>query len=294
MTAGYLLVLYFILEGAQLTLRTSVVTTAVLALIMALAFIPLREFAQERVDRLFYRHTYDYRRLLLDFSRKATDILSVEELSREMIHLLINTLRSRWGALLFPDPVSAHLRAEYVEHLWAEEGPQEVSLRQDNPLIAHLVQNGQVLREEMIDVIPQGKGLWEAEREELRNLEVGLLCPVLARGTLSGLVVLGAKDGGRPYTDEETDLLLTMASGAAVAIENARMLRSLRQREQAHDLLLSRVVSAQEEERQRIASDLHDSVAQWLIRASYQTQVVSALNSGSQNDGLSEELKDIE
>ena len=68
----------------------------------------------------------------------------------------------------------------------------------------------------------------------------------------------------------------------------------MRQRERAHERLLSRVVTAQEEERQRIAADLHDGVAQWLVRASYQTQVARVLASGDQDNGLDKELDEIE
>ena len=247
------------------------------------------------MDRLFYRHTHAYRGRLLDFSRRATNILALDQLSQDMVHLIVGALRAQWGALLGPDPVTGYFRIEYREPpLSPEEGAGELRLRQDNPLVAYLTQEGEVLRHDMIDVAPHGRGLWEQEREGLRHLQVNLLCPVLTRGTLAGIILLGPKEGGRPYTDEEADLLLAMSSGAAVAMENARIMERLRQREQAHEQLLSHVVSAQEEERQRIAAELHDSVAQWLIRASYQTQVAAALTPDGQGNGLHGELTDIE
>ncbi|MFC1935572.1 histidine kinase [Chloroflexota bacterium] len=295
LTTGYLVALYIVFKLAHLALfQATVIAGAALALVMVLVFNPLRDFVQERVDWLFYRRTYAYRKMLLDFSRQAANILALEDFSREMVHLIVNAVRARWGALLSPDSVSTDLRTEYIEGLDAEAEPQEVRLRHDNPLLANLVQEGKVLRREMIEVVPQGKGLWESEINELRAMEVSLLCPVLIRGTLTGIIVLGPKEGRGSYTDEEADLLLTMASEAAVAMENARMLDSLRQRQKAHEQLLSWVVAAQEEERQRIAAELHDSVAQWLVRASYQTQVASALASSSQGDGLRKELSDIE
>ena len=151
-----------------------------------------------------------------------------------------------------------------------------------------------MFRQEMLDVLPQAKGLWESEYEELRTLEVSLLCPVLTRGRLTSIIALGPKKNGGEYNDEEAELLLSMASGAAVAMENSRTLESLRRREMANERLLSRVVSAQEDERQRVAADLHDSVAQWLIRASYQAQIASALIPENQSNGALKEIGDIE
>ena len=58
--------------------------------------------------------------------------------------------------------------------------------------------------------------------------------------------------------------------------------------------LLTKVVEAQEEERRRIASDLHDSVAQWLVGASYQAQVCVALLDQGKEDELRSDLTAIE
>ena len=58
--------------------------------------------------------------------------------------------------------------------------------------------------------------------------------------------------------------------------------------------LLTQVVEAQEEERQRIASDLHDSVAQWLVSASYQAQVCLALLDQNKEEELRNDLTVIE
>ena len=90
LTATYLLSLYLIYSLSQLTLQTSIVPAAILALIMALVFIPLRNFTQGRVDRLFDRHTYAYRTALLDFSRRAASIVGLDKLSREMVHVITN------------------------------------------------------------------------------------------------------------------------------------------------------------------------------------------------------------
>ena len=294
LTATYLMALYFIYSLSQLTLQTSIVPAAILALIMALVFIPLRNFTQDRVDRIFYRHTYAYRTTLLDFSRRAASIIGLDKLSREMVHVITTALQARWGALLVPDTVASEFRVEDVEWLTEDDKPLNLTIRQDSPLVSYMIKEEKLFRREMLDVLPQAKGLWESEYEELRTLEVSLLCPVLTRGQLTSIIALGPKKNGGEYNDEEAELLLAMASGAAVAMENSRTLESLRRREEANERLLSRVVSAQEEERQRVAADLHDSVAQWLIRASYQAQIASALIPENQSNGVRKEIGDIE
>lgn len=146
----------------------------------------------------------------------------------------------------------------------------------------------------MLEVLPQGQALWQTERQYIIDNYVDLFCPIVSRGNLTGILVLGVKQSDVPYSDEEIEMLMTMCNGAAVVTENARILDSLRQQQQRAELLLTQVVQAQEEERQRIASDLHDSVAQWLVRASYQAQVCLALLSQNKNEELLEDLKAIE
>ncbi|MBI2865899.1 MAG: GAF domain-containing protein [Chloroflexi bacterium] len=293
LTTGYLLVLYVLIRVSPLSLSNSLAPAAVLALVMALAFVSLREMAQERVDRLFYPHTYRYRKMLLEFSRQAGHFLTLEQLSGEAVHLIIRAFRARWGALLFPDTVGGDLRLEYGGALSPDLECPRLRLRQDNPLVVYMTRGGAVLRVENLESLPQEKGLWEVEREELRSSQVALLCPIVTRGTLTGIIALGPRQEGLAYAEEEIELLLAVASGAAGVMENARMVASLQQREEVHDHLLSRLIFAQEQERQRIAAELHDGVAQWLVRASYQAQVLSAL-AARQGNGLRQELSSLE
>jgi len=87
---------------------------------------------------------------------------------------------------------------------------------------------------------------------------------------------------------------MTIANEAAVAIENARMLDSLKNEQSRARQFLAQAIQAQEEERKRISADLHDSVAQWLAAASYRAQTVNALLSGNDSNEAQDELAAME
>jgi len=62
--------------------------------------------------------------------------------------------------------------------------------------------------------------------------------------------------------DEDAETLYSLASQAASALENARLYTELSERENQLRDLVGRLITAQEEERRRIAYDVHDGLAQ--------------------------------
>ncbi len=70
-------------------------------------------------------------------------------------------------------------------------------------------------------------------------------------------------------TNWELELLQIYADTVGLALENSRLYREVVMRGRALDHLMSRVNTAHEEERARIARELHDSVAQSMLKIIY-------------------------
>src|SRR5207245_3613872 len=68
----------------------------------------------------------------------------------------------------------------------------------------------------------------------------------------------------RRFTEEELRLLLLVADRAAPAVEMARLLEKLRAGRERQKALSKRLLTAQEEERRRLAVELHDELGQVL------------------------------
>jgi signal transduction histidine kinase len=92
---------------------------------------------------------------------------------------------------------------------------------------------------------------WPAAHPNMRTF---LGVPIVARGEVIGAFYLTEKKGdrGAEFTDEDEELIRTLAGHAAIAIENARLHERSRE--------LSTI-----EERKRLARELHDSVTQTLF-----------------------------
>ena len=121
---------------------------------------------------------------------------------------------------------------------WDEESGKLVPIGADGrPLIGperdlavHRTLRQVLLNDEPVWLDPGVDDLEPAELSRLRDLggAATLLLPLSAGGRVMGLLEFIAETGGRRFHDGETALLRTMANQAASALENARLVRQLR------------------------------------------------------------------
>ncbi|GAG12344.1 unnamed protein product, partial [marine sediment metagenome] len=224
---------------------SSLALAAGFAILMAVLFNPLRNFLQKGIDRIFFRETYDYRQMLLNFSDRISNVLDLGELAQSILDPIVKALHVKQAALLFPRIESGNFTTQFVQQATTEKPSTKLRLTNDNPIVTWLATEGKALRRELIDIIPQFKSLWEAERVVFKAPGVELLCPIRSKGKLIGILAVGKKQSDSPYSDEEVDLLMTIANEAAVAIENARMLDSLKNEQSRARQFLAQAIQAQ-------------------------------------------------
>jgi signal transduction histidine kinase len=80
-----------------------------------------------------------------------------------------------------------------------------------------------------IDLLPRFRGSSDQERSWFSGLGVEVYVPIHAQKRLLGVLALGAKMAGQPFTSGDIALLRTLADQTAVALENARLVTDLRQ-----------------------------------------------------------------
>lgn len=78
-----------------------------------------------------------------------------------------------------------------------------------------------------------------------------------------------------PYTDDDERFLQDLADRAAQALDNLRLSQELAERERRLQDLVGQLLVAQEEERRRVAYDVHDGVAQVAIGTHQHLQAVA-------------------
>lgn len=215
--------LFFVFRFLNLPLYSIILLAISLGIFLALLSIPLRHPIQIFVDRVFYRETYDHRQTLLSFTNKMGNILNMDQLATEMLQTLSKAMRISQAILLFEDPGSGYFTVHYNYPEAKDHPEKEFQLFFDSPVVTWLQKESQILTLRQIESAPQFKALWEAEKESLHKSHLELLCPLKSHGKLVGILGLSKKRSNRIYTQEDTELVMSVANQAGVIVENAQL-----------------------------------------------------------------------
>lgn len=92
--------------------------------------------------------------------------------------------------------------------------------------------------------------------------------PLIVKEQINGSLVLALRQDAEAATLNDLTLFCTITWQLSLAIENATLYQEVQAREELRGKLLHQVVNAQENERQRIARELHDGLGQMLTALS--------------------------
>jgi signal transduction histidine kinase len=98
----------------------------------------------------------------------------------------------------------------------------------------------------------------------LAGLDIRTLvnAPMVHEGLLVGTLCVFVRDEVRDFAEGEIAFLKAVSDLAAQAIVNVRLYEALRDEQRARAALLDKTITAQEDERKRIARELHDQTSQ--------------------------------
>ncbi|MBA3946499.1 MAG: GAF domain-containing sensor histidine kinase [Herpetosiphonaceae bacterium] len=117
-----------------------------------------------------------------------------------------------------------------------------------------------------------------------------LLVPLRTHDSTVGHLCLGPKSNGEPFRAEDRDLLVTLGGQIAAIVHATQLVVELRKQVHILDTLNERLEHAQEEERVRLAADIHDEPLQTAIHL--QRQLATAQPPNATLNALSYTLVD--
>lgn len=185
-------------------------------------------------DKFFYGSRYAHRQMLLNFASKTGSLTNIKEIANALIIPLMKTVRAEQVGLLLP--ANDHYSSKFVARLKETAEVRPVILRQNSPLTHWLADKGTALLIGSIYCDPLFDEIPHEDKEALHNAGVEVICPVISKNRLIGILALSGKEAGGNYSHEEIDLVSTLAKESAVAIENAEIYSSAREKSNSDEL----------------------------------------------------------
>ncbi len=205
------------------------------ALVVVALFDPLRRRLQGPVDRFFFRDMVDARRALEELSEALTREFAVARLEEWLTRRLADIMKLAWVAAYRWE--SREYQCSQPPAGLLRSLPEEAALVRELQVRAVPVRPPQLESLALLD--PASSSFLQAAQAASARLFV----PLVASGELYAFLVVGPKLSEEELTQEELQLLRTVANQGAVGFENARFLREhTRQLELEKELAIARQV----------------------------------------------------
>jgi signal transduction histidine kinase len=154
-------------------------------------------------------------------------IIDIKALSDKLVRTIGKSLGIDKVSLLLNDEAKgSHLLVVFIGLDF--DHSEVIFLPRGSPLIKLLQRRQEAIVKEELEWVPVGPETPQTI-ETMAKLGAEISLPIISKEKLIGIVNLGHKEDRAIYTNEDLEMLSTLANQAAIAIENARLYENLKQ-----------------------------------------------------------------
>jgi len=224
---------------------------------------------------------------LHDVALEIASELDLPVLLKTVAQRAIDLLGGPRGGLYLYHPDRQEL--ERVVHLGSGHEYLGTTLRLGEGACGRVAQTGQPL-------VVVDYANWEGRSvkfEDEGNFNV-LAVPIKHGDSLLGALYVNDPDLERRFDEADIRLATMFANEAAIAIENAQLVNAVGKHKESLQELSSRLIDAQEQERKRIAQELHDELGQALTAMSINLSAINKQLGAALDPEIAERLAETD
>lgn len=189
-------------------------------LLIAFAIGPLKAKIQGLIDSIFSKGKYDYKKTIKNVSRMIASVLDLDEIAKHLMDTVVNVMKVDYCALFLCD------LSDFGCKYFAAQGKycnfvSSISMTGSDSIIQHIKRQGLPAIKKKLMERSDDPDIQDV-LSDMNRLYAETVFPMIFDKRLNGFIVLGEKLSGDLFTPEDMDLLETLSSQCAVAVENAR------------------------------------------------------------------------
>ena len=197
----------------------SVLAPILFFLVIAFILGPLKDFIQRLIDRIFYRGRYDYRKTLKEISKLIVTLRDVGDIGKKLTQTVAAALQVE-HCTLFLNTASGSGYLPFDAQHKPENPPHHQYVRGTSALARKLQSSGRPLIRQYLMEQDEGDDV-KAQLADMQRLQAEIILPIIFKNEPSGFIAVGRKRSGDRFIRDDIDLLETLSSQSALAIENA-------------------------------------------------------------------------
>lgn len=207
---------------SQLSQEATLLIAAISMSVLAMLFAPVKNWLQERIDRIFYGEKYDYRITLQDFGRTLASTTKLDPLLDSLMWRLKEVFTVERLAIFVAD----NTEPSGFRVARAENANREITLPTEfMAILRDRADSSGIVRVESTDAEEEAvTGRLITPAESLSRRMFSYFVPCGSRSKIVAVLALGRPTDGALLSSEDTDLLRAISGYVAVAIENALLL----------------------------------------------------------------------
>ena len=185
------------------------------------------------IDRVFIKDESMRAEVLREFGATASRSLEVSDIFEALVHVIKQTLPVKKVYICVESDDGKYYNIVHSENLLDS---REIRFDVNNPMIRVLHESGDCLLIEDLRALTVYKSMWEAEKRDIRDLDVACILPLCDNDKLVGMVLLSSKEKNARYTYEDISFLASVGSIGSIAVKNARLYEKARREARTDDL----------------------------------------------------------